>query len=327
MESVSDTTDVGSSIFESFGVDEDDASLIVDAVALYLLKYGRRNHLTNLRRLLEFWHPRLMEKGVTISKQRINQFAPFAAVMERISEMDWNGSSVWDRDFFEGFLSACATVARHQGSTRAKLLERDRFRRFLLDGDHGQAIRLHSSSKCKFIQTGPLYFMDIKPPGNLEKNLCGVFSGGRLVRNEDGLWMSVRGAAKPVFDRLGIVYEHAKRNTLLVSPFYIKLFNDEMPEQIAPFWREEIGTENHRNAMVVAWMHWELMFGRSKRRLLDGFPYLKSPQGSNRFGLKLDEIRSEMKHHRFDHVDSRIANRLVEWMERQKDEDDGTDYA
>lgn len=311
------------SIFENSSIDAEDAALILDAAASYVLAYNRRSYTANPRLLLPFWHPRLMEKGILINVNNLRRHAPIAAVLERISERSWNGSPDWDRDFFEGFFSASATVYRRQGLWRAELSSKPRYREFLEGGLHGQAIRLIPHVKKSLMRTSSMYFMEIKPPGNLENNLRGVFSGGRPIRYGSDLWASVRGGAKPVLDRLGIVYEQGTKNALLLSPFYIALFNDEMPEPIASFWKREIGTENHRNAMIVAWMHWEQMFGRGKRRFLDGFPYLKSPQGSNRFGLTLDEIRKKMRDHRFDHVDSRIANRLLKWMERKKEEYDG----
>jgi len=311
------------SIFEKSFIDDCDASLIIDAVAAYVLKYGRMDFLRNLRRLLPFWDERLIEKGIVISRRNVSRFARSDIVLERIGTMKWNGSPEWNRDFFHGFFDASSTVYLRDMVLRAEIGAKPRYIEFLGGNLHGQTIRLSPHFNKSVARTSSLYFMEIKPVGNLEKYLCGVFSGGRPVHRGPEMRVSLRPSVRNVLDRLGIVYEEGIRRTALVSPFYIRLFNDEMPEPIASFWRETLEGVNYRNATVVAWMHWEQMFGRDKRRFLNGFPYLKSPQGSNRMGIGLEEVRHTMKTHRFDHVDSRIAERLTRWIEKQKEEKNG----
>jgi len=304
------------SIFESKLVNDTDATLVLQSVARYIMKHNNRKYCSNMRLLLPFWDHRLVEKGVLITSKRLALSASFGEVVEFVSQMEWDRDPEWDRDFFEGFLDACAYVERNPTYLRAQLIGKKRFMDFL----ESQDIAFMYQQKKRLIYTKPLYFLEIKPPGNLEKYLRGVISGALAFRRDDGLWVSVRAATRPVLDRLGIVYEEGKKKNLLISPFYAKLFNDDLPEPMATYWREQLGTKNHLNATIVAWMHWEVMFGRKRRRTLDAFPYLKSPQGSNRLGLCFEQIREKMKRHRFDHVDSRIADRLKKWMESQKEE-------
>jgi len=306
------------SIFESLRIDDYDARLIARAAAQYVMKHNSRRYKKDLRGFREFWDPRLVEKGIPISAGCLRKYTAFEKVVKIMVETGWTRDPEWDRDFFEGFLDACAYVERHPTLPRAEMLDKKRFKEFL----ESQGVVFAQKRNKKQIRTKPLYFLEIKPLGNLEKYLCGVISGGLPFRREDGLWLSVRTPVKSAFDRMGIVYEEGKKRNLLISPFYVKLFENDIPPPMAEFWRRQIGTRNHLNATIVAWMHWEVMFGRKRRRTLDAFPYLKSPQGSNRLGLCLEQIREKMKRHRFDHVDSRIADRLKKWMESQKEETD-----
>jgi len=303
-------------------LDEEDSALVLDAVAAYVLAHNDRTYINNFRGLLPFWTKRAMERGIMINLRNIRECAPFPLVRRRIAEMEWNGSPKFDRDFFAGFFDAAATVYPNDFSYRAELSSKPRFKEFLLGDEHGQKIRSCSCPQKSLIRLYPLCFLEIPPLGNLEKYLCGVFSGGRPQQIGTELWVSIRGAARESLDQIGIFYEKGRMNRLLVPPFYIKLFYDDMPGSIASFWREKLKRSKSRISNIVAWMHWEVMFGRKKRRYLEGFPYLKSPQGANRIGLDLDGVRQKMREHRFDHIDSRIADRLLKWMQTKDEEDE-----
>jgi len=310
------------SIFELTGrICEADRKCVLDAAARCTLMHGKQSFRKKHHLLLPFWNERLFERGIVINIETLERCAPVSDVYKYIRSMEWNGSKKWDRDFFEGFFDACARVESSCQHRRAEVVRVPRISDFMLGDDHGQKIRfIKTSAKASFKRTGPLHFLEIPMSGNLEKYLCGVLSGGRPVYRNGELWVSVRGKTKSVLNRLGVSYSGSNRNSILLSPFYSMLFMDDMPPGISEFWKNEIGTRTHRNGIVTAWMHWDLIYGRKKRRFLNSFPHLKSPQGCNRAGVYLNEVRERMKNQRFDHVDARIRSKLEHWLTEKEKE-------
>jgi hypothetical protein len=301
--------------------DEDREAVVKMAVAC-VLKYGT-GYLNPLERLLPYWKATgLYDKGIMLRRTLLTETASKWKVKSALQRLDNIGElPPYDRDFFEGIVTAAAKTYQNGTYKRIEFCGRDHVRDFLASNIHGQPISFPVfKSHPGLNRSCNMPLLEVPPSGKLESLFFGVLCGAEAHKDSKGeIWARVRKECEPWLKKLGILYE-ADNRFVRINLFYIGLFFGELPEPIMAYWNRQMpprGVEGTKMASLAAAMHWTLLFKRKKRQRYD-LPYLLSSAHSWNVGVGTAAAEAEIERLRFDHVDARIRERCMRWAKLQE---------
>ena len=296
------------------------------SIIIYLvLKYGFRWR-KYLAEMAKFWDGPLADDSIFVSKRLLVYYSR-KKIKEILSSLDLlDGHPFYNRDFLQGVIDAVAIP--DSGGLRFIFHSRDDLKEFL-ESDEGFGIKFDKENldgKYKYRHRTPyLPILATQCKGELDSYLTGALSASDPFIDENGeLWCRVKKKCYKNFKRLAVNFKQ-DGDHFLVSPFYIMLFNGELPEYVYFKWMNILDKANSnslKTASFDALIHWRYVFGK---KVFDSgmLPFLRSRASYWKYmSVELKSIKSIMQERRIDFIDTRIVVRCKRWFEMYKNSKD-----
>lgn len=292
------------------------------SIVIYLvLKYGFRWR-KHLAEMAEFWDGPLADDSIFISQSLLRYYSK-KKVKEILSSLDLlDGHPFYNRDFLQGVIDAVGIS--DEGGLRFCFYKKQDLKEFL-ESDESFGIKFSNSNNEERYKSRhrTLLLPILRTPckGELDSYLTGVLSASDPFIDENGeLWCKVKKKCYHNLKRLAINFKQDDKY-ILISPFYIMLFNGELPEYVYFKWMNILNkatTKNLNPASFDALIHWRYVFG-TKQFDSGMLPFLRSRTSYWKYmDLDLKKVKVMMHERRIDFVDMRLVIRCKRWFEMYK---------